>query len=647
MIELINFIKLVAAILVLVAAGFGVGTAYNRFITSRKKRKIAEDESASSFVGQFNDDEIKDAVAGYIVPHCSPSDPANREGEEFLADTRESIFSFFDRNVESAKRSYNLLLSDTGMGKTSFCINYFVHLKNKYPHMGTCLISLSSPDSLTHLDKIKNKSQSILIADALDEDIESTGRGRDRLSDVLSAASDFQMVIITCRSQYFMADDAIPRETPLPVLIPRALGQTQNFSLVRSYISPFDKKEINRYISKHFPFWQPWKIPSRLRAVKLAEEIPDLAYRPMLLDRLPELVRENTNSDELYDLYDFMVEGWLKRESRWIDTDRLRQISDELALYIYSRMPGNRGRISHDEIQYVAKNHSGSDPDWKHLSARSLLNRDSQGQFKFVHKSILEFLLVRLAVLGDDRPLDYPWTPFMKELFISWGHSKDGRHKWKRAQKMLERDIGKGHVAPLYDSWAAPASSGFPDFKRITSRRFTQTNSRLAPSAWRSASISVDKAGAEKGWSIDDREFNLKWLLVNNNAFKRQKIDEKLIDILKLSQINYNYALPSYDQFVALIEGLSCIKSNLIKDRDFYLLSDKPAKREHLLVCLGEFQNQTHFMKVIDKDRRIAGTNRVISACLTGIGYNPEFANKIKVRQLWLLNDAIEEPILI
>lgn len=251
--------RAVAALFVLSSAIIGVLTAWKKYKTWKKRKILVENEYAGKFLSQFNKKEIEAHISGYVVPKCAPSDPTHKDGEEHLADIRENIFEYMDKNIQLVERSYHLLLADTGMGKTMFCLNYFAHASKKFPDQNFCLVSLSSDSSERVISNVANKSETILIADALDEDPKAFGRGRNRLKEILEIASDFKCVIVTCRSQYFLSDDSIPRETPLARLVPRQLGQSPTFALVRSYISPFSPQEIDQYLSKHFPLWAFWR----------------------------------------------------------------------------------------------------------------------------------------------------------------------------------------------------------------------------------------------------------------------------------------------------------------------------------------------------------------------------------------------------
>lgn len=226
-------VKFLTASILFVAALWAIPTGLKKYRAWKNWIILSEEKALNTFVGQFNKLELEQAISGYVAPHCSPVDPANRDGDEFRADTREPAFSYFHRNIRESPKTYHLLLADTGMGKTSFCINFFLHAKKAFPENTVALISLASGDAVTRIKSITTKSETILILDALDEDPEASDQGKDRLFSILKLSADFRSVIITCRSQYFLSDDHIPYETPLPVMGPNKVGQSATFHLTR------------------------------------------------------------------------------------------------------------------------------------------------------------------------------------------------------------------------------------------------------------------------------------------------------------------------------------------------------------------------------------------------------------------------------
>lgn len=464
------------------------------------------------------------------------------------------------------------------------------------------------------------------------------GTGRDRLSEILDICEDFKAVIITCRSQYFMSDDAIPRETPLPILVPRSLNQGQMFTLIRSYISPFSPHEISEYIDQRFPRIYFWRWKQRRKAKDLAKAIPDLAHRPMLLERLPEIVSEKTTSHELFDLYKVLINGWLERESRWIPQTRLRIVSIDLAIKLYQEFRSRRGRLKPEEIRQVAINRFGESPDWNHLTSRSLLNRDSLGFFKFAHKSIMEFLVVLAASEGDDRALEVEWTDFMREVFVSWGYTRSGSEQSSRAQEILKSTLGRSNITPLYDSLDAAPVKGRPDFQRCAERRRTANGNRIAPATWRASAIDVHNSTGRGLVTITDADYDLVWTYIPPaNPLSDAYIPSfRIVDVLNFLEKSHAFKAPSYEQFISLVEGLYFAGTNLIPDGTYFLIGDRPARYEHLLVQLNSDIAENPHLRIIDKQRLIKNTDLYVNCYQTGMHISPEYYDRVRVGQLYL-----------
>ena len=613
----------------IIAAAITAAAASVRLHNEWKKRKILSDESAKQFVSQYNENEIRLAVSGYLTPKCSPGDPANKDKEAFLSDMRESIYTYMDRSIAKQSRSYHLILADTGMGKTAFCINYFYRLRKRKNRV--CLVSLASDGFVTYIKNITAKQECILILDAFDEYAAGKEDGHEAFMELIKQCEDFKSVIVTCRSQYFQGEDFIPRETPLPDIRPKGLNASSNFSLVRSYISPFDDKEIATYISKHFPFWKFWNFKTRRKAYSLAKEVPDLAHRPMLLEYLPELVKNREWSNELYDLYSLLVDGWLDREKNWIDSEKLLKASFEIA-YNFTCVE-KIDRLSKNRIQNIVEKALGLSPSWKHLSTRSLLNCDSKGRYKFAHRSILEYLLVRMAIEGDYRSLDAKWTPFMKELLVSWGHKSDDMASVQTARTILSDPRSRENLYPLYEIWLGKNAFPYLNLDSLLARRTTSDGYRLAPLAWRQQGLEVSEKPTM--WKIEDNEFNIKWRFIKDNLFHDQNIKLTISEAEKIVDNNSRIRFPYLDEMVALLDGLHLAGNDLIENGDTFILSDKPSSREKVVLVVGLGIKGQSGIKQVGKTRAIRGDGYKIGMYVTGISYSTNYHRR-KVRQLYV-----------
>ena len=637
MLSLLLALKYAVPTLGTVAGSYGVATKRNAYKAQKRLDALEQEARTGRFLSQFTRQEIALAIGGYVQPSCSPTDPANAEDEGYLSDIREPVFEFMDRAViDAGQRTYVLLLADSGMGKTSFCIAYRDHLLAKHPKQAVAVISLAHPESDRHIARLKNKSSCIILLDALDEDASAMENGRKRLEALLEATIDFQAVLVTCRSQFFADDHTIPVETPIRKLAPRSIGQNQNATLKRFYLSPFDGSQVKRYIDKHFPLWKLHRRGQRNRAFKLIGDIPELAARPMLLERLPEIARGRDDLRELYQLYEFMVLGWAHRERSWIPEEKLLAVSREIAVSSFVK-EGHRGqRLSKEELQQIANRVIHNDPDWDHLQTRSLLNRDSNGFFKFAHLSIMEYLVVQAALEGDSRALMWPWTGFMKQLFISWGYYRHDDASLRKARDLLTSAGARKSILPLSDYWAAPPKQGLPNFKMSATRRLNESGtSRLAIPQWRNANMSFEVDDGDV--RVVDHEFFLRWHTSQHSSTGGNRSMMSLTNAQQISSKSEFLRLPSYDELISLVEGLDSVgQGSLLQDNTFFPISDSPGDRRHLLVSLGKAREIGSLAKVIDRERRVSTTSRLISCYETGQLLDPRYGSKITVQPWWI-----------
>lgn len=362
--------------------------------------------------GSFDSGTIGRSVQHYVRPMCSLSDPSiEAEPAQALITPRESLFRVLDRFLSQSaeKRKHLLLLADSGMGKTSFLLNYF---SAKGPGLlrggrNIQLISLAQPDCDELIDAIPpDQRRTIdLFLDALDEDQRAFGRVAERVSEIVKKCHQFKSVVITCRSQFFATDDEIPVETGLYKAGPVPANESKTYCFRRLYLSPFDDSQIDEYLKKTYPGL--FNIKRRANAREIVKKIPALSVRPMLLAHLPEVIESGVEVHHSVDVYRVMVDAWLVRESSWVPPDRLRSFSEKLAIDLYF----NRAKRGHesampDEIQALALAW-GVDLDPAHLTSRSLLNRTSDGRYKFAHRSIMEFFVAQYLVNCDvEQPVE-------------------------------------------------------------------------------------------------------------------------------------------------------------------------------------------------------------------------------------------------
>jgi uncharacterized protein YjbI with pentapeptide repeats len=330
----------------------------------------------------------------------------------------ESLFEVVDKFLMAySPHRHLLLLADSGMGKSSFVLNYYVrncHRPKRKRHQ-LVVVPLNAPKADEHIADIENPQDAMLFLDAFDEDQQAIANHRERLAALMEVCHPFKRVLITCRTQFFPTDEVLPRDTGIIRVGAVRLGEKKVYEFFRQYLAPFDDSQVEKFLRKRYSILQ-WR--QRNKARELVRKIPLLSVRPMLLSHIPDLIDSDVQIEYAFQLYEILVEKWLEREEYWVNKDRLRNFSERLAVDFYTKRQG-RGTegIPHAELTSLAKEWSLPDlKDWQ-LRGRSLLNRDAMGNYKFAHRSILEYLIVRRLTAGDDACLDLELTDQMA-LFL-------------------------------------------------------------------------------------------------------------------------------------------------------------------------------------------------------------------------------------
>jgi hypothetical protein len=370
---------------------------------------------------------IHRSVRYYIRALCQDLDPAGAEEPRLVYGVQEKLFDALDKALtHPTEHNFIFLLADSGMGKTSALINYYArHLRRFRKPFKLFLIPLGIPDADERIAKITDRAGSVLFLDALDEDTLAMVDHAERLRTLLSLTRDFERVLISCRTQFFSKDEEIPKETGKIKVGARAAGESAEYYFHKIYLSPFNDDQVTKYLKRRYPIWRYGR---RRKAHAIVKKIPNLTVRPMLLAHVDDIVQSNRDIKYSYQLYEEMVEAWLEREQGFIKkTDDLRQFSELLAvdLYLNRRSRGSE-RIERAQLVTLAQEWGILLEDWS-LSGRSLLNRDADGNYKFAHRSIMEYLFVSRFLEGEGKCLDEEWTDQMIDFYmeILYGNEED------------------------------------------------------------------------------------------------------------------------------------------------------------------------------------------------------------------------------
>jgi len=567
----------------------------------KEAEKIQRKISFSGSVSSFTSSDIRDGIKNYVVPDCAQTDPSNQNDLRNVADVRESVMSAVERFIDRGDQyRHMLILADSGMGKTTFCMNFYVRMsKKKNSNYACAIIPLGRPSVLENIRKIENQSDTILLLDAFDEDPVAIENGNARISAIMDASSAFRSVIITCRSQFFENDASIPTRTGVSVIRPRRAGERSEYHFYKLYLLPFSTNQIDKYLDVNFQWWKWNGIAHRAKAKSLIAEIPELSVRPMLLALVPDLIKSKEKIYELFDLYKFMVDRWVKRESDWISPEILLAVSKKLAVYMYtSRIRRGNERVTLSELQDIAKYLNVDEEHWKHLTARSLLNRDSDGNFKFSHRSIMEYLYVVSAIEGDAQCFTMVWTDLMRELFVSWGGTKTGLGNLSRAQEMLSLDLEKLGLSPLSSPLPTPRTVSASSFLGGLPEKGLLRTARKIPYEWRSESLRFSRAPGVL--SLRDLQYDLIWRLPDLGMFDEvATLGMTYADVVKTEVSNFR--LPSLEEFASLVEAEAALEKDLIHKEGFIWLGDQLGRQRYVVASVSSDQIQNEAVRLLGR----------------------------------------------
>jgi formylglycine-generating enzyme required for sulfatase activity len=345
---------------------------------------------------------------------------------------------YVDRWLDDPTRNHISILGDYGTGKTSFCRQYAAKLGRRWladpdHHRIPILISLRDyaktvglqqliTDFLVNRCDIQAKYEAfarfnadgrlLLLFDGFDEmaqkvDYQTTVDNFEELARAVEAQSK---VLLTCRTPYFRTreeaekllfargQEPLPEARDLPERAAIDLTERPNFEIV--HLLPFDRRDIQQMLRARFP--RAWQ--SYWQQIEDTYNLKELAQRPVLLDMIPRSLPhlkpgQALNAARLYEVY---TDLWMLRDEdkgrTLINRADKRLFMQELALEMlrreelsihYSRLP-ERVR-AHFQLEKAAE----IDYFEHDIRTCSFLNRDEEGNYRFVHKSFGEFFVAQ------------------------------------------------------------------------------------------------------------------------------------------------------------------------------------------------------------------------------------------------------------
>lgn len=221
-------LQLVGCTIAFAALCIGVGRLWATFhpLWERwRARQILEDRLAR---GSYDKATIERCTRYYVRSCCANVDPAReQEFRKAAFVTADDVFDRIDEFLDDREETQRhiLILADSGIGKTSFVLNYYVHntRRPRKRRQRLVLVNLGNDDADERIAEIvDDRENTVIFLDSFDEDVKARKDHRARIGVLMEACSGFNRVLVSCRSQFFPGEEEIPRSTGVVKVAPRA-----------------------------------------------------------------------------------------------------------------------------------------------------------------------------------------------------------------------------------------------------------------------------------------------------------------------------------------------------------------------------------------------------------------------------------------
>jgi hypothetical protein len=498
----------------------------------------------------YTKEDILRATKFYIKPNCQDVDPSQEEEIRLVHAVKNKLFETVDELLKNAEKfKYLIVLADSGMGKTAFVLNYYARHWRSYfrrRKFKIALVPLGIKDADSHIKKIEDQSNTVLFLDAFDEDTRAILNHRLRLANLLGLCSGFRQVLVTSRTQFFEKEEEIPRETGIVRFGITSAGENREYVFYKLYLSPFSDVQVKKYLKRRFHFWQRNKCR---RAREIIAKIPQLTVRPMLLAHIHDLVQTQKQYRYSFQIYEEMVDAWLERERPFVkDKTELRKFSEQLAIDLFQKRTERESeRVPFSELEPLARSFGINLKDWQ-LRGRSLLNRDVAGNYKFAHRSIMEYLFVkRFLELKPVERFKIAWTDQMKKFLkeILAIHAD---------RKLPPPDLTHVDLEGIVIFRSQPATLSVDQVKTMLKNYNFFDSSRNESGQGFSHNFEMKSIKDEK--AVLDRASNLMWQQGgSSNSMKFKRAKKWIYDLNNQKYAGYtDWRLPTLEEAMSLME---------------------------------------------------------------------------------------------
>ena len=344
----------------------------------------------------------------------TPETALEQKGHNLIKEFTKRVFKERDNNT------LHLVLGGSGMGKSSFLVGalrkYVMH-NPWFRHFEIILINLGNADCLQAIKNVEEKANTILLLDALDENLEAASSIDVFMQKLEKEISSFPITVITCRTQFF-PDSSAELQT---AGICGNGSYKDNLRYRHYYIRYFNDWDVKKYLLKKYPL-RPFSYVKARKAVSLCNS---LAHRPLLLSYIDDIIKEKSiHLNNELDLYEKLIELWIRREANILSSaggEDVHKLLKDFSMLLAEKMY----RDYQNKMDYYV---TGAEADTiisklgiqgigHAFKTRSLVERDAEGNYKFAHRTFMEFFMAQIAFANDSFPFEIVGLDAVKHFF--------------------------------------------------------------------------------------------------------------------------------------------------------------------------------------------------------------------------------------
>ena len=342
--------------------------------------------------------------------------------------------------MEPDRGRFIMVLGDFGVGKTFLLHKLALHIQDSYPGITPVLVEMRALEKAHSIEELiaphfvrynmdfrpsafnymLSEGRIILLFDGFDELAlrVSYDRAADHLKGIVQAASSEKArIVLTSRTQHFMNDRQLMNA------LGKMVTSIKGHRIAR--LKPFTKSQIMQFLLNRIGS-QP-EAEERFKLIENIQELMGLSHNPRMLSFIAnlsnkdfaEVKKENKEITSAL-LYRMLIDKWLQHEDTRANPDGIQpglsledrwKTASTLAQCLWKR---NITAISLSEltqemaasIEHLPVLKSDLDSGIHQVGSGTLLIRDSDGNFSFVHQSILEWFIASRAAEQIDANAD-------------------------------------------------------------------------------------------------------------------------------------------------------------------------------------------------------------------------------------------------